>query len=53
MYRVFNNGIGYVLFAPKAQTEETLDRLAAMGEQAWVIGRVVRPKEAKTLVEFV
>ena len=53
MYRVFNNGIGYVLFVPKAQTEETLDRLAAMGEQAWVIGRVVRAKETKVLVEFV
>lgn len=40
MFRVFNNGIGMVLFVPEAEVPDLLFQVRAFGEQAWVIGRV-------------
>jgi len=42
LLRVFNCGIGLVLFVPRAQAEEISDRLRAMGERAYPIGAVER-----------
>ena len=40
MYRTFNYGIGMVLIVPAAETDDILDRLAALGETAWHIGHI-------------
>jgi len=40
MYRTFNMGIGYVLVVPPAEVRPVLARLAALGEQAYVIGEI-------------
>ncbi len=53
MYRTFNNGIGLVLVTPKDSVEETLDRLAAMDEEAWVIGQVHSAKKGQAKVSYV
>jgi phosphoribosylformylglycinamidine cyclo-ligase len=42
MLQIFNCGIGYVLIVDKELSEEFLDRLGAMQQPAWVIGRVGR-----------
>lgn len=41
MFRVFNMGIGFVLIAAPEQAEETLARLRASGETAYLLGAVV------------
>jgi len=53
MYRVFNNGIGLVLVIDEERVDETLDRLAAMNEPAWIIGRVEAAEEGRPSLEFV
>lgn len=40
MERTFNLGLGMVLVVAPAQTEAALAALAALGEQAWVVGQV-------------
>lgn len=40
MYRVFNMGIGMIIAASAKETEEILERLAALGEQAFIIGSI-------------
>ncbi len=41
MFRVFNMGIGFVLMTAPEQAEETLARLRASGETAYLLGEVV------------
>ena len=40
MYRVFNNGIGFVLVLPAEDLEGTLELLHGMGEKAFHIGKI-------------
>jgi phosphoribosylformylglycinamidine cyclo-ligase len=40
MLRTFNNGIGMVLVVEEAQVEDILQRLRALGDQAFVIGEI-------------
>lgn len=40
MQRTFNNGIGMVVVVPEKSVEETMDRLAALGEKAYLIGEI-------------
>ena len=40
MWRTFNCGIGMVVCVPQADLERTLERLLALGETAWAIGRI-------------
>ena len=47
MLRTFNNGIGLIAVVPEAATQEVLDRLGAMKENAFVIGEIVEDKKAK------
>ncbi len=46
MMRTFNNGIGLIAVVPEDATEETLERLNAMGEKAFDIGKIMERKEA-------
>ncbi len=40
MLRTFNCGIGFTVVVPETQAEEVVERLAALGERAWVIGEI-------------
>ncbi len=40
MFRTFNNGIGMVLVVPRAEEEDIMLRLKALGEKAFVIGEI-------------
>ena len=40
MYRVFNMGIGMIAVVSSKETEDILERLAALGEQAFIIGSI-------------
>ncbi|TMG86250.1 MAG: hypothetical protein E6H78_04615 [Betaproteobacteria bacterium] len=40
MHRVFNCGIGMILVVSPARVESALERLAALGESAYLIGSV-------------
>jgi phosphoribosylformylglycinamidine cyclo-ligase len=40
MHRVFNCGIGLVLVVDRSSAQDAIDRLAALGEPAYVIGAV-------------
>lgn len=42
MLQIFNCGIGYIFIVPSQNAEETMSRLEAMHEGAWVIGTVER-----------
>src|SRR5262249_51513315 len=42
MYRVFNCGIGLILVVGREQAETVRTRLEALGEKAYIIGRVER-----------
>ncbi|MGA8179076.1 MAG: phosphoribosylformylglycinamidine cyclo-ligase [Desulfobacterales bacterium] len=53
MMRTFNNGIGMVAVVHEKNTQEILDRLIAMKEQAFVIGEVVDRKESQERVRWV
>lgn len=46
MYRVFNNGIGYVLVVEASKSQEIIQLLNAMGRPAYRIGEIV-PREEK------
>jgi phosphoribosylformylglycinamidine cyclo-ligase len=41
MYRTFNCGVGMVICVAEADAEAALSRLAACGESAWKLGRIV------------
>ena len=40
MYRTFNNGIGMTLVVPADEANDVLDRLAGLGETAYLIGEI-------------
>ncbi len=44
LYQVFNMGIGMVVFVAGAQADEVLRSIRARGQEAWLIGEVVRGK---------
>ena len=50
MYNTFNMGIGLILAIPKDQVGHALDVLARAGEQAYVIGTVVKGDAGVELV---
>lgn len=41
---------GLVLSVPEGRVDEAVERLAARGESAWLIGRVLPPREEARLV---
>ena len=44
MHRVFNCGIGLVLVVDRSAAQAAIDRLAALGEPAYLIGSVEQRK---------
>jgi len=53
MMRTFNNGIGMVAVVREESTQEILDRLLAMKEQVFIIGKVVERKASTERVQWV
>jgi len=53
MYRTFNMGIGMVLVVAENDTEDMIDRLHGLGEQAWVIGEINGCEKGSECVELV
>ncbi len=45
MFRVFNMGVGMVMIVPDREKDEIMDRLQALGQQAYIIGVVDRRDE--------
>jgi phosphoribosylformylglycinamidine cyclo-ligase len=46
MYRDFNMGLGMVLAVPKKQAEAVMKKAAKLGEKAYLIGEIVKGKQA-------
>ena len=53
MLQIFNCGIGMALICPKRQSEDILQRIKAMGNEAWLIGKVSAKKKQKEQVKIV
>jgi len=53
MMRTFNNGIGMVAVVREKSTQEVLDRLIAMKENAFVIGEIIEKKKKGDRVQWV
>ena len=53
MHRTFNCGIGMVLVVSAEDQQKTLDILEQLGEQASVIGRIVKQDEVEPKVQLV
>ena len=53
MMRTFNNGIGMIAIVPEASAQEMLDMLSAMKEKGFIIGEIVKRKEAAQRIEWV
>lgn len=45
MYRVFNNGIGFIIIAPKNEAGGIIESLEEDGETAWIIGEVTAAED--------
>lgn len=53
MQRTFNNGIGMVVVVPEKSVEETMDRLAALGEKAYFIGEITARENNEQQTQWV
>jgi phosphoribosylformylglycinamidine cyclo-ligase len=52
MLRTFNCGIGMILCINKKESEAIMTVLKKLGEQAWLIGEIVRSDDEKAFVEY-
>jgi phosphoribosylformylglycinamidine cyclo-ligase len=53
MMRTFNCGVGMVVIVPENQVADALERLAALGETAWDIGRIEKREDDGISVEVI
>jgi phosphoribosylformylglycinamidine cyclo-ligase len=53
MLRVFNNGLGLVIVIAEKDVGEILQRLKAMGEEAYLIGAIEPRKKNEDPVRFI
>ena len=53
MMRTFNNGLGLIMIVPDESAQEVMERLNAMDEKAFVIGRVIERDASKPRVNWV
>jgi len=52
MMRTFNNGIGMVMVVGPDHVDEVLARLRAIGEKAFLIGRIERRDHREEPIQF-
>jgi phosphoribosylformylglycinamidine cyclo-ligase len=52
MWRVFNNGIGMVIVVSPAYETEIMERLAALREEAYILGEIVHRKNGEEPLVF-
>jgi len=52
MLRTFNCGIGLILITPASQSQDILLQLKALGEEAFIIGRIEKHSAGEEMVEF-
>jgi phosphoribosylformylglycinamidine cyclo-ligase len=52
MLRTFNMGVGFCVICPEEDAENILDRLAGLGEKAWVIGEIEDRKPETPQIEI-
>jgi len=53
MLRTFNNGIGLIAVVPEKTCQDTMERLSAMNEKAFILGEVIERKNAKTRIKWI
>ena len=53
MFRVFNMGVGMMMIVSEKDTPEIIERLAGLGEQAYVIGMIDKRDKGQEPVSFV
>ena len=51
MFNTYNMGVGMSIVVPAAQVQTALDILTAHGEDAYVIGTIVKNDEEKVILE--
>ena len=51
MFNTYNMGVGMSIVVPAAQVQTALDILSAHGEDAYVIGTIVKNDEEKVILE--
>ena len=51
MFNTYNMGVGMSIVVPAAQVQTALDILTANGEDAYVIGTIVKNDEEKVILE--
>ena len=52
MFRVFNMGIGMTIIVPEKDSEEIIDHLEVLGEQARIIGHITNSEKESPTVTF-
>jgi len=50
MYRVFNCGVGMIIVVPNDASQVAIDHLNSYGENAWLIGEVVKSNGKQVLI---
>ncbi|MCS5591369.1 MAG: phosphoribosylformylglycinamidine cyclo-ligase [Gammaproteobacteria bacterium] len=50
MYRVLNCGVGMVVVVPKEGSEDVINKLIGLGEDAWLIGEVVESSGVQVII---
>ena len=53
MMRTFNNGIGLIAVVPEKAAQDVMERLNAMNEKAFLIGKVIERKSSRTQIKWV
>ena len=50
MFNTFNMGVGMSITVPAAQADEALEILRANGEDAYIIGEIIRAEAGEKIV---
>ncbi len=53
MLRTFNNGIGMIAVVPEERAGDVIERLRALGENAWAIGEIIGKKTPGPRVKWI
>jgi len=50
MYRVFNCGVGMVIVLPKSESNQAINHLKELGENAWLIGEITQAEGEQVII---